>query len=792
MKTNNKYNRQSTGQRVNKLASIGFVAMIVACIILSACSTTSNLPEDEVLYTGIKKISYEDKKNTYAESVALTEIEAALAYAPNNSFMGSSSVRFPLPVGLWVYNGLVNKQKDGFSKWAFDAFSSVPITLTAVAPATRVQVATNTLQNYGYFQGKVSYDIIDEKNPKKKKIAYNVKLGEPYLLDSIHWSFPELQDSIIRATKSDSYIATDKQFSVIDLQMEKDRITSEFHNNGLYFYRPDYINYYADSMMVPQRVKLLVMEDPDTPEKAKHKWYFGNTSVYIRNSSSNGARRGAYTDSIMMRGGKFVYQGEKEPVSPRTLFRNFRFRRGMMFKQSSVDETLTNLSGMQMFSKLQFSYIPRDTTQTCDTLDVKIEATMDKLVDAELAFNITQKSNSQIGPNAAVTVSKRNAFGHGETLSLTLKGAYEWQTKAENRNKDQDQINSYDAGLGATLTYPWLVFPGLSQKRFKYATSSSFRFDIDHLNRSGYYRILSFNAEADYNFRTSKYWTHRFTPLSLTYNRLEHTSEKFDSIASVNRALLVSLEDHFIPAMGYTITYDNSFKPTLRTTTWAEFSIKESANLISGVMALSGKDFNKKDKKLFSQPYSQFLKLTMDVRNKFLLTDKSLIATRFYAGVLWSYGNSEVAPYNELFYVGGANDIRAFAAHSIGPGQYYDYSGRGTYLDQAGDLKLELNAEYRFNIVSNLYGALFVDSGNVWLLDKRDSNPGGEVGYDSFLKDIALGTGFGFRYDLEFLILRLDLGIGIHAPYDTGKKGYYNIPKFKDGLGLHFAVGYPF
>ena len=417
---------------------------------------------------------------------------------------------------------------------------------------------------------------------------------------------------------------------------------------------------------------------------------------------------------------------------------------------------------------------------------------MDQPIEAEFDFNITQKSNSQIGPNAAIMLSKRNAFGHGETFALKLKGSYEWLTKGAQIVKGQDQINSYEAGAGVSITYPWLVFPGLSKKRFKYPTTTSFKFDFDHLNRSGYYRLLSFNAEATYTFQTSKSFIHRVTPLSLTYDRLEHTTAKFDSIASKNRALLVSLQDQFIPAMQYVITYDNNWDTHRRFNTWMEISFKEASNLISGVSTFLGKKFDEKGKKMFSSPYSQFLKLSFDLRNKYKLTDKSLLATRLYAGALWSYGNSSYAPYSELFYVGGANDIRAFAARAIGPGRYYDSQGRGTYLDQAGDFKLEANIEYRFNLVSNLHGALFIDAGNVWMLKKEDSHPLGELSSGNLLKSIALGTGFGFRYDLEFLVLRLDLGIGIHAPYDTGKKSYYNMPKFWDSLGFHFAVGYPF
>ena len=762
--------------------------------LLTACSTTSGLQEDEVLYTGIKKIRVEDKQNTYAESVALTEVEAALAYAPNSSFMGSSSTRFPISIGLWVYNKYVNNRKNGFSRWMFDTFSTTPITMTMVNPETRVKVATNTLQNYGYFQGDVSYDILPQKNPKKAKINYNIKLGEPYMIDTIEYIFPAQQDSIVRATANESFIKQEGQFSVVDLQLEKERLTNEFRNQGYYFYRPDYIRYIADSMMVPQKVQLLVAQDYDTPERAQHKWYIGNISTYIRTrQKGDEGRTMEFSDSTDLRGLKIAWTGDKNPISPRVIFRNFRFWRRQEFSQSKLEETLANLSNMQVFSRLQFTCTPRDTTSTCDTLDVRLDVTMDQSIEAEFDFNITQKSNSQIGPNATILLSKRNAFGHGETFALKLKGSYEWLTKGAQMMAGQDQINSYEAGAGVSITYPWLAFPGLSKKRFRYPTSTSFKFDFDHLNRSGYYRLLSFNAEATYAFQTSKSFTHLVTPLSLTYDRLEHTTAKFDSIAIQNRALLVSLEDQFIPAMQYVLTYNNNWDTHRRFNTWMELSFKESSNLIAGISTLMGwRKFNDKERKMFSTPYSQFLKLSLDLRNKYKLTDKSLLATRLYAGAMWSYGNSSYAPYSEMFYVGGANDIRAFAARAIGPGSYHDPKGHSTYLDQSGDLKLEANIEYRFHLVSNLHGALFLDAGNVWILSEDYWHVGGKLWDGGFFKKIALGTGFGFRYDLEFLVLRFDLGIGIHAPYDTGKTSYYNMPKFWDSLGFHFAVGYPF
>ena len=796
--------------------------LVALLLFLAGCSTTSNLPEDEVLYTGIKSTEINGVKGTVAEDIALTEVEAALAYAPYNSFMGSSSLRTPLPVGLWIYNSLVDKQKSGFNRWLFNTFGSTPVTMSKVSPAIRTKVATNTLQNYGYFHGAVDYKIVEQKNPRKQKIAYEINLGEPYLWDSIAYMFPPTEDSIIHANIKERYLQKGGQFSVPDLMSEKTRLVNDFRNNGFYYYRPDYITYLADSLQNEGHVQLVVTPDRDMPDMAKRQWKIGNISSFIRANSTMGSRtparqlpvrrdsvvrdssalrtptqartgvgmRSAYTDTVNIQGLQIAYSGNKIPVKPRVMFRNFRFWKNQLFDQSRVDATMANLNNMQVFSQVQFSFTPRDTTDTCSILDVRLDATMDKLIDAEMEFNVTQKSNSQVGPHLVLGFSKRNAFNHGETFSVKLKGSYEWQTQRSMGKSST--IDSYEYGVETSLTYPWLAFPGLKDRNFRYPTSSQFKISANHLNRANYYRLLSFGGEAGYQSQTARYETHIFTPLTLTYNKLQSTSARFDSISATNSALLISLRDQFIPAMQYTYRYDNTVNPRLRNTRWLEATIKESGNLISGAMALSGKDFSKEGKTLFGSPYSQFLKATLELRNGYKLSQKSSLATRVQAGLIWTYGNSSIAPYSELFYVGGANSIRAFGVRSIGPGNYYDRDGRGTYLDQAGDIKFEANVEYRFNLVSDLHGALFLDAGNVWLLRSDDAHPGGKFELGNFFDQLALGTGFGLRYDLQFLVLRLDLGIGIHAPYDTGKSGYYNIPKFWDGLGFHFAIGYPF
>lgn len=217
----------------------------------------------------------------------------------------------------------------------------------------------------------------------------------------------------------------------------------------------------------------------------------------------------------------------------------------------------------------------------------------------------------------------------------------------------------------------------------------------------------------------------------------------------------------------------------------------EAGNVFWGIYELCGK---KGEKTLFGTPFSQFIKGTTQlVYNRRLGHGDHWLVSRVAVGAAHAYGNASVVPYAEQFYCGGANSVRAFTVRSIGPGSYRVPADQvNGYFDQTGTFKFEFNVEYRFPIIGPLHGAVFFDSGNVWLLKNDPDRPGGLLRGKTFFKDLATGTGVGLRVDIGMLVVRGDLGIGIHAPYYTGKSGYYNIPKFKDGLAFHLAIGYPF
>ena len=760
------------------------------CILMSACSTTKNLPEGETLYTGIDKLEVVNEDKTLAGITALTEVEAALAYAPNNAIFGSSSLRWPVPFGLWVYNGFEKYQdKKGIGRWIFDHLGKSPVLMSSVNGETCAKVATNLLHDYGYFNGSVSYKEVPQKNPKEAKVSYVIDMAQPYFLDSIAYlKYPHYADSLILSTRSLSVLKSEENFSVIKLEEERQRLSNLFRNHGYYYYRPEFTTYRADTLQKSGYVSLQVVPRNGIPAEAKKQYYIGNTSVYL-----TGYDNEPPTDTLRLRTMTFYYSGKKPGIRPNALMRNVFFRKGELFSQDRQTFTQEAIARMGVFRYSEFRYEPKDTTANGDTLNVNMYATFDKPYNAELELNMTTKSTDQTGPGAVFKITRNNFQRMGANLSFEVRGSYEWQTNS-NVEGNSSKLNSYELGTSLSLDFPRLILPWKDTDllRSRYQQKTSFKIYGNLLNRARFFNMLSFGGNVTYDFRKSRTWKHTITPFQLTFNTLMSTTERFDSITATNPSLALSLGDQFIPSMNYTFTYDNArLKRDYQL--WWENSITSAGNVTSLLYAALGKDFSEKNKKLLGTPFAQFMKFTSEIRTLFKVGEKQHIAARLMGGVLWSYGNQTIAPYSEQFYIGGANSLRAFTVRSLGPGTYNP--GENTkygYLDQTGDIKLEANVEYRFPIFGDLYGATFLDAGNVWLMRKDESRPGGELTLKNFAKSIALNTGLGVRYDLTFLVIRLDMGIALHVPYETGKSGYYNIPKFKDGLGLHFAIGYPF
>ena len=760
-------------------------------VLLTACSTTRHIPDGEQLYTGIKSMDFIDEgKDADSETgqLAVEEITYALDYPPNGSLASSSSLKM-FSVGLWFYNTFYNSKK-GIGKWLFDKFGATPVLISKVNPKLRAEVATDILKYYGYFNGKVEAEVLtNKKNPKKANVVYRIHFNEPYRYDSVNYTrFPEAVDSIITGNQRAAFIKKGMQFNAAAMEEERTRISTLLRDNGYYNSQPGYLNYLADTVNTPGKVNLRMQAIKNIPEKTYNTYSIGRISMRVMNSDGNTGTAMLQGDTMSRRNIDYIYYGKKLPVRVGALMRNIQLRKGELYSQEKQQNATLMLNQMNIFSNVNFSMRPR---KDCDTLDVNITAQLDKPYDFTFELNATTKSNSQIGPGSKITLARKNVFRGGETLKLSLTGSYEWQTDRNIKGRAA-VINSWEMGADVSLTFPRLFFPGIHRRHLRVPATTSLRIYTDQMNRSGFFRIIHAGGDATYKIYSSNTSTHTVTPFRLTYDMLLKTTAKFDSIAASNRAIENSFRDQFIPAMQYTYTYDES-KTRHSNKTWFEASVTSAGNITSLIYWACGQPLDKKDKHILDNPYAQFIKGTAEVRELWKIDKNNYIATRLMVGAIHSYGNSRYAPYSEQFYIGGANSLRAFTVRSVGPGSYRPASNdRYSYLDETGTFKLEMNVEYRFRLFADLHGALFVDAGNIWLLKKDPERPGGELRLDTFAEQIALNTGVGARYDLGFLVLRVDFGLGLHAPYKTKRNGYFNLNPFKDGFAWHFGIGYPF
>lgn len=780
-----KQRKKEMKMRINNI-----VVALIAVLVFAGCSTTKNLPEGETLYTGIKRIEINEKDESANGEKTIEEVTAAVSVAPNNSFLGSAKYRIPIPFGLWIYNNF-QKYEKGLGRWIFRKMAATPVTVSSVNPDTRVKIASNLLKDYGYFNGNVTYTVDSTRNPRAVKLSYQIDMGKPYYIDTVLYEgFTGRADSLIRKHFDERLIHRNDNFDVTRLNEERERLVTLFKNNGYYFFRSEYITFLADTLMRPGYINLKIIPKSNTPKEAKTKYIIGKTDINL--IGYNGEQP---DDSICARDFTVHYFGEKPELRYGVLRKRFLYRSGETYSQLRMNYTQEALARLGVFKFNEFQYTPRNGS---DTLDIKVNSMFDLPYDSELEFNLTTKDTKQTGPGAKFNLSRKNFMRMGASLNLELKGSYEWQTSSTVDGRSS-VMNSYELGAALSLDFPRLILPWIKNRidPFRFPSNTNFKVYAEQINRARYFKMLSFGGTVSYSFQPKRSIKHSVTPLNLAFNTLQNSTDEFNQIAAQNPMLFYSLSDQFIPSQSYTLTYDNSFRKR-KNRLWWENSLTSAGNVTSLIYAAFGQKFTEKDKKLLGTPFAQFLKYSSEVRNTIWFNDMHQLAFRAMGGIIWSYGNKTIAPYTEQFYVGGANSIRAFTIRSIGPGRYRpSESNTYSYVDQTGDIKLEANMEYRFRILSkfaggNLNGAVFLDAGNVWLLREDPARPDAQFTFNHFFDSIALGTGAGIRYDLDFLVLRLDLGIALHVPYDTGKKGYYNIPRFKDGMGLHFAIGYPF
>ena len=781
-------------------------------MLITACSTTKLVPDDDKLFIGLTNIDYQNYENNDHFIATQEELESALATAPNGALFGSSYYRTPFPYGLWIWN-YAQGSSGKFKKWLNKSFGKAPVLMSQVNPALRASVAQSVLRKNGYLHGSVTYQEVPQKNPKKMKIGYTVNLDTLFTIDTMSYvNFPAQMQELIDSTMGQAKIKAGVPFSVSSLDAERSRLTQLFRNNGYFYYQSGYASYLADTFDVQNRAKLRLQLADSLPQEALHPWYMGKITMQMRRTY-----REELTDSTGRNFLKVRYHGKRSPIRPGVILRNMKLRPRAVFSYDNYQESMQKINASGVFSSVDFQFTPHDR----DTLDLLMNCTFDKPYDYYVETNFINRTIGRMGPELRMGITRRNAFHGGEKLDINVHGSYEWQT-----SNTEENMSSYQYGADAAIEFPRIILPFYSERnimrkrrerdrnnlkpRFYSTPWTIAKVSTDIIRRPNYYKMHIATGEWTYRWQSSENSRHEFSPITLKYQFMNSHTSTFEDIVLKNPYIAISMDDYFIPKMRYTYTY-SSPSTKLNPIRW-ELTLEESGNATALYDVLvQGRQWNEEGKTLFKNVYSQFLRIETDFTKTWTLDSKTQLVGHINAGYIHSYGNTSEPPFSESFYVGGANSIRAFSVRSLGPGAFpgFTNSKQFSYMMHNGDIKLVMNLEYRKRLFGSLYGALFLDAGNVWYQKKRiinisdDTDPetvkefqalfnNTTLKASTFLKQIATGTGVGLRYDLDFLVLRVDWGFGLHVPYETGKSGYFNIPRFKDMHSLHLAIGYPF
>ncbi|MDO4706856.1 MAG: BamA/TamA family outer membrane protein [Porphyromonadaceae bacterium] len=773
---------------------------ILVLSLLSACSIRPYQREGEVLYTGVRSLKVEDERPDAYTQAAIAVAEAQLSYAPSNAIFSSSKYRWPLPlVRQWIY---LKSRADttGLGSWVRRTLGARPIWVQDVQPRLRANATQRLLSEYGFLRSRVESQVHPSKEDSlQAKISYRVRLGELFELDTVEYLPPfALVDSAILQHREVSVLRTGMPLGVGELERDRQLLASRLRDEGYYYFRPEYIRYEADTMHHDARVHLRASLMSGLPSGVLDRWRIGRVSVRVLGDEEY--RQDLLDKSLNLTEQIRVHYTGKLPLRPGILLSRLRLRPDSLYRQREADQTLRSLSNLGAFSSLDVLYTPTQTDSLTPTgerlMDIDLIMRKDKPWDVSLEGNFKLKSTEFMGPGLRFSLDRRNLFGGGELLSTSVYGSYEWQTGRSPIDGFSLAINSYQLGADASLTFPSILFPGRTNRFYYYPVSTTFRLSGQAINRAQYYALSSFTLASSYDYSPQEGHTHSITPLSVSYNLLTRTTDAFLDILRLNPALGLSMQDQLIPQMSYSYTWEQAVGRDKSHHLWVKSSLSQAGNLTNLAGLALGKSYTQ-TKEVLGVPYAQFVKLASDLRYTYMIDRNQRLATRFGLGAVYAFGNMLRVPYVEQFFVGGASSIRAFTVRSLGPGSYRpDSETLYTFMDHVGEAKLELNAEYRTKLTGSLEGAVFVDAGNVWLLRPDEARPGGalaEVGsLSEWLNQIAVGTGVGLRYDLSYLVVRLDLGIGLHLPYETSRKGWYNIPRFRDALGIHLAIGYPF
>ncbi len=785
----------------------GWWALLILFLLFASCTGTKHLPLGEKLYTGaeIKLETIEKVKKGNVKSI----IETAVCPIPNKSYFG-------MRPQLWLYMAAGQKPSSKFKKW-LQKIGDAPVLLSAVKPTATTAVIDAKLFNIGIFKSITVFKVVDKKYTAK--IIYTSIIHKPYTLKNLMYSISkdssltqknqfiksdkktktnksrvQIISDLIISDKENSFIKTGEDYQLEVLKNERIRIDAFLKNKGYFYFSPDYLLFKADTSTINRTISFRLTLKDSIPESALTVYHIRN--VFIdQNYSLREVLVDSIKDTIQFQNNVFMGKKSKMKISPTVILRSVYLKKNEIYTRENHNITLNRLMSMGSFKFVQVKFSESETT-AIGFLDATILLTPMPKYTFRAELDLVSKSNNYTGPRMNLNMLNRNAFRGSELLSLNMAGSFEAQLSGENKNLFS---NSWNPQL--ELTFPRFLVPfKIQPSNSIYIPKTQFALSYNYLKRVDYFDMRTFQFIYGFKWKNNLKNEHELNPVNISYTSIGSQTPAFTALLEANPFLKKSYEEQFIAGGSYSYTYNEQVIQGKKMQYYFHTTAETAGNLFSLAEIIIGeKPSASKPSKIVGSVYSQFAKLSIDGRAYYNFSIDNKLAMRFFAGVVKPFGNSSVLPYSKQFFSGGPNSIRGFQINSVGPGTYQQTAANTGFLQLGGDIKLEMNAEYRFGIYPFVKGALFVDAGNEWLHKSNPANIGSPFAFNSFLNELAVGTGFGLRVDVSFFVLRFDLAMPLRKPWLPYNQRWvlkqidFTSPTWRSqNLILNIAIGYPF
>jgi len=756
-------------------------AAVCGGLLLSACSGLKYVPAGQKLYTG-SKVTINAPEKLADESALQSQLEAVVRPKPNGSFLG-------LRPKLYFWH-LGEGKKKGLGKFLADKFGEPPVLLADVKISATKDLMLNRLYNNGFFKGTMAHEV--KTDEKTAQVNYTANTGHRYTIQEIH--YPErdtLIDKDIRALQGGSLLKVGDPYNLNTFINERTRIDAALKERGYFYFSPDYLLYQVDSTL-NNKVNVFLRVKSTAPTKATRPYWLDRVVLNTNYVLTDTTKR----PPILYK--KYEYYPDEKVFKAKAITNATFLYPDSLFRRRRRDQTISRLMSLNTFKFVEVRFNPAAAGDSAGRarLDAEVLMTQLKKKSLRAEVQLVSKTNGFTGPGVVVSFRNRSALRGGEQLIVNGVGTFETQSGG-GAGGAAVGVTSTEVGLNAQLLVPRLIVPKLPFLDPRLANSdfqprTSFGAGYRRITRTDYFSEDFFNLNYGYVFKTKITNEQEIRPIDIQYVRLADTTAAFNRLLESRPFLQNSFRQQFILASSYRYTYNQQVLEQRRQQIYFSGQVEVSGNVASALAGAMGQTRSTNPERGYTvagQEFSQYSKFDLELREYYRLSADpakgNRLVGRLQAGIGLPYGNSSVLPYIKQYGIGGPNSVRAFPARGVGPGTYKapDTENANTFYDQVGDLRFEANLEYRQDLVPYLKGAAFIDAGNIWLVNKDDTRPGGQFKASSFLKELAVGAGVGLRIDVQFFVIRFDYAFPLAAPYGT--------PENKAGR-LNLAIGYPF